>query len=331
MQVQLIEDLLDISRISSGKLRLDVQRVGVCEVVNAALAAVRPAADAKQIRIQTLLDCDADHVNGDPGRLQQVVWNLLSNAVKFTPKGGRIQVQLERAGSHVTITVSDNGDGIAPDFLPYIFDRFRQADQTTTRTFGGLGLGLSIVKNLVELHGGVVFAKSDGKGTGATFVVELPPSLDRRDEEPDAGGAAPGESGETEADGTFLAGLTVLYVDDEADARELVRHVLGRHGARVITAVSAEQARQLIEKERPDVLVADVGMPEEDGYSLIRSVRALPPDRGGAIPAAAVTALARSEDRRRALLAGYQIHTAKPVDVAELVAVVGSLAARTGR
>ena len=333
VQAQLIEDLLDVSRITEGKLRLDVKQVGLSEVVEAALASIRPAADAKQIKVQTLLDRESDQVNGDAARLQQVIWNLLSNAVKFTAKGGRIQVLLERANSHVALSVSDNGEGIAPEFLPYVFDRFRQADQSTTRSFGGLGLGLSIVKHLVELHGGTVRVKSAGKGTGTSFVVELPLRLQRRGV---AEGRAVNElSAESidalQASQARLDGVTVLYVDDEADARELVRQVLSGQGARVITADSAEAGRRLMATERPDILVADIGMPDEDGYSLIRTIRSLPADRGGSIPAAAVTALARAEDRRRALLAGFQTHVAKPVDVVELVAVVASLAGRTGR
>jgi len=283
--------------------------------------------------VQTMLDRQSDQVNGDPARLQQVVWNLLSNAVKFTAKGGRIQVVLERANSHVAMSVSDNGEGISSEFLPYVFDRFRQADQTTTRAFGGLGLGLSIVKHLVELHGGTVRAASAGKGTGTSFVVELPLRLQRRLEK-DGGDVAAVSAGLLEglsASDARLDGVTVLYVDDEPDARELVRRILSEHGAHVITADSAAAGRQVMADAHPDILVADIGMPDEDGYSLIRTVRAMPRDRGGSIPAAAVTALARSEDRRRALLAGFQTHVAKPVDVVELVAVVASLAGRTGR
>jgi signal transduction histidine kinase len=331
VQAQLIEDLLDVSRITEGKLRLNVKQVSLCDVVDEALASIRPAAEAKQIRVQTMLDRQSDHVNGDPARLQQVIWNLLSNAVKFTPRGGRIQVLLERVNSHVTLSVSDNGDGIAPEFLPYVFDRFRQADQTTTRAFGGLGLGLSIVKHLVELHGGVVRVKSEGQGKGSSFIVELPLRLQRHAETDFSAGQFRAESLEMlRASNARLDGVTVLYVDDEPDARELAQRILANQGARVITADSAEAGRQLVAREHPDVLVADIGMPEEDGYSLIRTIRSLPPDQGGSIPAAAVTALARSEDRRRALLAGFQTHVAKPVDVVELVAVVASLAGRTG-
>jgi CheY-like chemotaxis protein len=271
-------------------------------------------------------------VNGDTGRLQQIVWNLLSNAVKFTPRGGRIQVLLERVSSHASLTVSDTGEGITPEFLPYVFDRFRQADQSTTRAYGGLGLGLSIVKHLVELHGGIVRVKSAGKGHGSSFIVELPLRLHRRT---DPDGASDKPSGasldELSAGAACLEGVTVLYVDEEPDARELARRVLSAQGARVVTAESAAVGRRMMLEERPDILVADLGMPEEDGYALIHAVRALPSDQGGSIPAAAVTALARAEDRRRALLAGFQTHVAKPVDIVELVAVVASLAGRTGR
>jgi signal transduction histidine kinase/response regulator of citrate/malate metabolism len=331
MQAQLIEDLLDVSRISEGKLRLDVKQVALCEVVEAALASIEPAAHAKQITVQTMLDRQSDQVNGDPARLQQVVWNLLSNAVKFTSRGGRIQVLVERANSHVALSVSDNGEGIAPEFLPYVFERFRQADQTTTRVFGGLGLGLSIVKHLVELHGGTVQVKSAGKGQGASFQVELPLRLQRRVEGAEANELVAESLEALSAGDARLDGVSVLYVDDEPDSRELVRRLLADQGARVITAESAAVGRRLLASEHPDVLVADIGMPEEDGYSLIRTIRSLPSDQGGTTPAAAVTALARSEDRRRALLAGFQTHVAKPVDVLELIAVVASLAGRTGR
>jgi CheY-like chemotaxis protein/two-component sensor histidine kinase len=326
-QVNLIEDLLDVSRINEGKLRLDVKPVAFAEIVEAALASMRPAAEARHITVQTVLDPNHDQISGDPARLQQVVWNFLSNAVKFTPKGGKIQVGLERVESHVALSVSDNGVGITPEFLPHVFDRFRQGDQSTTRSFGGLGLGLSIVKHLVELHGGSVRVMSEGTDRGTTFVVDLPLRMQPRD------AAATVARGATESPVAALAldGVTVLYVDDEPDARDLAHRVLGLHGARVVTADSAHAGRLSMAEHRPHVIVADIGMPEEDGYSLIRAIRALPAELGGATPAAALTALARPEDRRRALLAGFQTHVAKPVDVAELVAVVASLAGRTGR
>jgi len=328
-QVNLIEDLLDVSRISEGKLRLDVKPVALAEVVEGALASMRPASDARQITVQTVLALNQDHVTGDPARLQQIVWNLVSNAVKFTPKGGKIQVTLERVQSHIALSVSDNGVGIKPEFLPYVFDRFRQGDQSTTRSFGGLGLGLSIVKHLVELHGGTVRVMSEGAGLGTTFVVELPLRM-AQESDADLSAMHDGIASPAMA-AAQLGGLTVLYVDDEPDARELVQRLLSRYGARVVTAESARAGWQLMVEHRPDVIVADIGMPEEDGYSLIRAIRALPAESGGATPAAAITALARPEDRRRALLAGFQTHVAKPVDVAELVAVVASLAGRTGR
>jgi CheY-like chemotaxis protein/two-component sensor histidine kinase len=330
VQAQLIEDLLDVSRITEGKLRLEVKHVALSEVIEAALASVQPAADAKQLRVQILMDRQDAYVHGDPARLQQVVWNLLSNAVKFTPKGGRIQVLLERVNSHVELRVSDNGDGIEPEFLPYVFDRFRQADQTTTRSFGGLGLGLSIVKHLVELHGGSVRVNSAGKGQGTTFVVELPLSLHRRDGDRTEATSS-GSLDALNSVGMRLEGVTVLCVDDEADAREMVRRVLSDRGATVVTADSAEAGRRAMASHRPDILVADIGMPGEDGYSLIRTIRAMPPEQGGSMPAVAMTALARPEDRRRALMAGFHTHVAKPVDVVELVAVVASLAGRAGR
>ncbi len=327
-QVLLIEDLLDVSRIAEGKLRLDVKPLAMAEVVEAALASNRPAAEARQITVQTILDRRQDRITGDPARLQQVVWNLLSNAVKFTPKGGKIQVALERVESHVALSVCDTGIGINPEFLPYVFDRFRQGDQSTTRAFGGLGLGLAIVKHLVELHGGTVRVMSEGPGRGTTFVVELPL---RMQQDTEASEPVTRSLAETPVTAQSLQGVTVLYVDDEPDARELAFRVLGLHGARVVTAESAETGRQSMAEHRPHVIVADIGLPEEDGYSLIRGIRALPADLGGATPAAALTAMARPEDRRRALLAGFQTHVAKPVDVAELVAVVASLAGRTGR
>lgn len=330
-QVQLIDDLLDVSRIITGKLRLDVHLIELSHVVGAAVDAVRPAAEAKNIRLQVLLDPQAGPVSGDSDRLQQVVWNLLTNAVKFTPKGGRVQVRLERINSHVEITVSDTGRGIDPEFLPHVFDRFRQADQTSTRAHGGLGLGLSIVQQLVELHGGTVHAESAGAGRGATFVVQLPVMVSRRQPElrerrhPTAGGTAPLECPPQ------LTGLRVLVVDDEEDARELLSAVLERCGSEVTTAGSVAEALERYQRAPPDVLLSDIGMPEEDGYDLIRRVRSLEAAAGGGrIPAIALTAYARVEDRVRALNAGYQVHVPKPIEPVELVAMVASLAGRTG-
>jgi CheY-like chemotaxis protein len=264
-------------------------------------------------------------VRGDPGRLQQCFWNLLSNAIKFTPRGGRVQVTLERVNSHLEVCVIDNGQGIKPEFLPHVFERFRQADASTTRRHGGLGLGLSIVKHLVELHGGTVRAKSAGEGLGATFCIEVPLMVV---ETQIPGTRHPGSH--TLAPPTLenpsLAGLTILAVDDEADARELIRRVLEDCGAKVVLAASARDALAMVLSERPDLIISDIGMPEEDGYEFIKKVRALRPEDGGRTPAAALTAFARVQDRTRALRAGYQTHVSKPVEPTELTAAAASLA-----
>jgi len=328
VQTQLIEDLLDMSRIISGKIRLDVQQLDLQETVQSAVASVRHSAEAKGIRLQVLLDPLASPVRGDPARLQQCFWNLLSNAIKFTPKGGRVQVALERVDSHVEVSVTDNGQGIKPEFLPHVFERFRQADASTTRRHGGLGLGLSIVKNLVELHGGHVRAMSEGEGRGSTFCIELPMMVmyarehGRREHPRSYAPMAP------TIDHPELSGIKVLAVDDEADARRLIQRVLEGCGATVVVAGSAEEGVRLLQAERPDVIVSDIGMPGEDGHQFIRRVRALDPADGGNTPAAALTAFARAEDRTRALRAGYQTHVAKPVEPTELTAVVASLALR---
>ncbi len=329
VQTQLIEDLLDMSRIISGKIRLDVQQVDLRDVVHAAIDSVRHAAEAREIRLHAVLDPLAGPVRGDPGRLQQCFWNILSNAIKFTPKGGKVQVSLERVNSHVEVRVTDNGHGIEPQLLPHLFDRFHQGDSSTTRHFGGLGLGLSIVKHLVELHGGGVRAQSDGKGQGATFCIELPltavypPDADTPREHPR--GLALSAAA---ADHPPLHGITVLAVDDEPDARRLLKYVLESCGAHVITTTSAQEALEIVRRQRPDVIVSDIGMPDEDGYAFIKRVRALAVEDGGRTPAAALTAFARTEDRTRALRAGYQTHIAKPVEASELTAVVASLAQR---
>ncbi len=332
-QTQIIEDILDMSRIVSGKLRLDVQRVDLANLVRAGADTVRPAADAKGIRLQLVLDPAAGPVTGDPNRLHQVFWNLLSNAVKFTPKGGRVQVLLERVNSHVEMSVVDTGEGISAEFLPHVFDRFRQADASTTRRHGGLGLGLAIVKQLVELHGGSVRVKSPGPGRGATFVVALPLTVVHA--EP-VGPAEPREhpGAEVPADAhrlacDQLAGVSVVAVDDEPDGREVIRRLLSDCGATVRTAGSAAEAVALIRAAVPTVLVSDIGMPGEDGYALIRRVRDLP-GPAGAVPAAALTAYARAADRVKALEAGFQMHLSKPVDPAELVVTVAALARLAG-
>lgn len=328
-QAQMIDDLLDMNRIVSGKLRLDVQRVELAGIIDAALEGIQPSADAKAIRVRRTLDPNAGPVSGDPHRLQQIVWNLVTNAVKFTPKGGQIDVLLQRVNSHVEVVVHDTGVGIGPDFLPHVFERFRQADASTTRPFAGLGLGLSIVKQLVELHGGTVHAQSPGEGLGATFTVRLPlralrheePSAPR--EHPTSSVASPGARRSVS-----LAGLRVLVVDDEVDARELVKAALSAAGAEALLAGSAAEALDAVRQRRPDVIVSDIGMPGRDGYQLMEDVRRLEPDAGGDAPAIAVTAFARTEDRTRAMLAGYQVHMAKPIEPQELVATILSLARR---
>jgi PAS domain S-box-containing protein len=331
VQAQLIEDLLDMSRITSGKVRLEIQPVEPIPIIEAAIETVRPAAEAKHIRIEKLFDSAAAPIYGDPSRLQQVIWNLLSNAIKFTPKEGKVQVVLERVNSHIEISVADTGIGIKPEFLPYVFDRFRQADASTTRTFGGLGLGLAIVKHLVELHGGTVRVKSAGEGQGTTFAVHLPLTVVHRNSE--SGERVHPKTPQSAADfkHSDLAGIKVLVVDDEADARELVKHVLAECDAEVLTAETADDALAIIERDRPHVLVSDIGMPVVDGYELLKRVRALGPARGGNLPAVALTAFARSEDRTRALRAGFLVHVSKPVEPAELVATVASVSGRTGK
>ena len=333
-QARIIDDLLDMSRIISGKVRLDVQRVELAAVLESAIETVQPAARAKGVQLHAVLDRSTEPVNGDPSRLQQVFWNLLTNAVKFTPRGGSVQVLLTRVNSHLEATVADTGEGIAPEFLPHVFDRFRQADASTRRSHGGLGLGLAIVRQLVELHGGTVTAKSSGVGEGATFTVALPltvlhPSTAHDEPERSHPRAADLVSPEIIA-ALDLTGINVLVVDDEPDARALVARLLTGCKATVRTAASAGEAFALLRAHKPHVLISDIGMPGEDGYALIRRVRALPPDEGGTVPALALTAYARSEDRMKAVLAGFQMHVSKPVEGAELLAMVASLAGRAG-
>jgi PAS domain S-box-containing protein len=330
-QAQIINDILDVSRIITGKLRLEVRPVEPSSIIQAAVETVRPAAEAKGIRIQMVLDSSAGPISGDPDRLQQVVWNLLSNAIKYAPKGERVQVRLERVDSHVEIIVSDTGKGINTELLPYVFERFRQDDSSTTRRYGGLGLGLAIVRHLVELHGGTVHAYSEGEGTGATFTIVLPLMLGQM-KSSDYELAYPAQSDALSTHSLpALDSLRVLIVDDESDARVLLREMLAPCGAEVIACASAAEALTEIERQKPDIIVSDIGMPDEDGYMLIRKVRALTPEAGGKIPAIALTAYARSEDRIRALVAGYQVHVPKPVDLTELAIAVASLAGRTGK
>lgn len=335
-QKQIIDDLLDMSAIISGKLRMDVQRIDLAPVVEAVVETMRPAANAKGIRLQTTLDPQARSISGDPNRLQQIFWNLLTNAIKFTPRDGRVQVLLENADSHLEVSVIDSGEGISAEFLPHVFERFRQQDASMSRRHGGLGLGLSIVRHLVELHGGTVRVMSGGSGQGATFVVALPlmavqPDAGKPDSKPERQHPAAGSTSSSLVEAGFdLTGLKVLAVDDEADARLLVKRVLEACGALVRVAGSAEQALAEIAADKPDVLVSDIGMPGEDGYELIRRVRRLGPDHGGGIPALALTAYARPEDRIKAVRAGFQMHISKPVEAAELLTMVASLAGVTG-
>ena len=328
LQAHLIDDLLDMSRVVSGKMRLDVQRVELPAVIDAALESLEPAASAKDIRIEKLIDPLAGPVTGDPGRLQQIIWNILSNALKFTDKRGKVQIVLERVNSHLDLSVSDDGQGISADFLPYVFDRLSQAEQSQARKFGGMGLGLAIVKSLTELHGGTVRVKSPGLGLGATFILSLPVSMLHA--KPDSKGRHhPGlESNPCPPHAPRLDGVRVLIVDDDADAMELVKRVLHDCGAHVTTAASGADGLALFKKTPPDVVVADIGMPEMDGYEFVTQLRSLNLKEARSIPVVALTALARSEDRRRAMLAGFDLHMAKPVEPAELVAVVGRLARR---
>ena len=328
-QAQLIDDLLDVSRIITGKLRMDVRPSDPNSFIDAAVEAVRPAADAKGVRVQKVMDTASVSIPGDPVRLQQVVWNLLSNAIKFTPRGGRVQIRSERVNSHLEIVVSDTGQGISSDFLPHVFDRFRQADQKTSRLHGGMGLGLSIVRHLVELHGGTVSATSGGEGQGATFTVTLPITpLYQVDASggrvhPAARELLPPDNGTDRLDG-----LHILVVDDESDTRELLKQGLEYCGAKVSLAGSASEAVDSLASFVPDILISDIGMPGEDGYDFIRQVRDLPAERGGKIAAIALTAYTRIEDRLHALRAGYDMHVPKPVELAELVAVAASVARR---
>ncbi|HEU4794505.1 MAG TPA: ATP-binding protein [Pyrinomonadaceae bacterium] len=323
VQAQLIDDLLDVSRIVSGKLNLDVRPLDVGSVTRAAINVVQPAADAKEITLDYWAQPGLGAISADSARLQQIIWNLLSNAVKFTPHGGKISIRVERAGSNATVTVSDTGQGIAREFLPRVFDRFRQADSSTTRSFGGLGLGLAIVRHLVELHGGTVSAESDGVGRGATFAVSFPLLSDR------SGPITVMHSGEIHAsEFRSLDGLRVLLVDDEVETREIISTVVQRTGAEVKSCTSAREALTELVEWRPDVILSDIGMPDEDGYSFINRVRSLPQHEGGETPAAALTAYAREEDRRQALAAGYQMHIAKPIGAGQLVLMIAKLAGR---
>lgn len=355
----LIDDVLDVSRIITGKLRLNIRPVPLVPVVKAAIETVRSAADAKEISIESCLDSSIGVVLGDPNRLQQIVWNLLSNAVKFTPRGGRIQVRVSMetsstsppiprgvpespplplslspflpfpSSSSAVIQVTDTGEGIPPEFLPYVFERFRQADSSTTRAHNGLGLGLAIVRHLVELHGGTARVESSGIGHGATFIVNLPLKAMDVDSNAPQQVLSTVEVQRLQNGLPKLDGLRVLVVDDELDARQLLITALGEYKAQVMAVSSAPEAIVALQQFQPDILVSDIGMPQENGYSLIRKVRSLPLEQGGQVPAVALTAYARAEDRTQALLAGFQLHVPKPINPAELAAVVANLAGRT--
>ncbi len=324
-QAQLVEDLLDVSKIISGKMHLKVKLLDASSIINSAVEAIRLAAQAKNIRLQIITDPSVSPINGDYERIQQVVWNLLSNAVKFTPAGGRVQVQLEQVDSNVEVTVSDSGQGIKPEFLSRVFDRFTQADSSITRAFGGLGMGLAIAKSIVELHGGTVRVESPGEDQGSTFTLSLPSASVKND----AGSAELNESA-THNDTTLecppeLAGLKILVVDDELDTCEMIKAAFELCGAIVKIDTSAAGALAQMETWLPEVLIADISMPEMDGYQLIKHIRVGELQTGRRIPAIALTALARIEDRMKALTAGYQMHVVKPVEISELRAVTASL------
>ena len=327
-QRQLIDDLLDTSRIITGKMRLEVRPVELPPLIEIVIEAVRPTAEARNIRLQTILDRLTSPISGDPQRLQQIIWNLLTNAIKFTPKGGKVEVRLERIESHLELVISDEGQGIEPGFLPHVFDRFLQSDSSSTRRHGGLGLGLSIVRQLVELHGGTVTARSQGAGQGSTFTVTLPlMSVHHIPGKVEIGPSPLLPKPRTDMPQS-LTGLRVLVVDDEPDARELIAAVLTGRGAAVVAVESGVKALAELERQRFNAMLSDIGMPDMDGYTLIEKIRRLPAERGGGLPAVALTAYAGVQDRNRALTAGYQRHVSKPVEPAELITVVVNLAER---
>ena len=331
-QARLIEDILEVSRIVTGKLRLKVNTLDLGQVVNAALDVVRPAAEAKQIRLERDLTAGAWYGAGDFDRLQQVVWNLLSNAVKFTPRQGTVRISLTREEGWDRIVVADTGKGIDPKFLPHVFAPFRQADASTTRDQGGLGLGLAIARQLVELHGGSVRAESEGEGRGSRFTVMLPVPAHLPDAPSHPSGSPPGPVVDLVlAPPPDLSGIRVMVVDDDADARELVAATLGHYGADVTTGASAADAMALLPESRPDVLLSDIAMQGEDGYTFIRRVRELPEERGGSVPAIALTAYAAAADRARALSAGFQLHIPKPFDPVQLAHTVQRLVEQASR
>jgi signal transduction histidine kinase/ActR/RegA family two-component response regulator len=322
-QTQIIEDILDVSRIITGKIRLDLHPLELGPVIQSAVESIRPSAEAKNISIESDIDLNAGKISGSVDRLQQVVWNLLSNAIKFTPRDGRVKVRLRRdAAAGVELCIADTGVGISREFLPYVFDRFRQADGSTTRQHGGLGLGLSIVRQLVDLHGGTIRAESEGPGEGAVFTIHLPFVSGTREIE----NRKEHKEGKVYTSNVLKA-ARILIVENEPDARALLEMALKRNGAEVKSAADVKEAMEAIKAWRPEIVLSDLGMPTEDGYALIRQIRALPPENGGAIPSAALTAYAREEDRQRAIAAGFDMHIAKPVSVNELISAVSTLRA----
>jgi len=327
-QAKLVEDLLDVSRIISGKLNLEISEVDLAAVINDVVISVEPAAVSKEIRLQKILDPNVPLIAGDSSRLQQIIWNLLNNAVKFTPRGGRVQIFLERDNDQMIISVTDTGEGMSAEFVPHLFERFRQADSSITRRHGGLGIGLAIVRHLVELHGGRVKATSPGNGQGSTFTVSIPIRASGAVKST----ASPGNhtdlpNAQNLADIRF-DGLRVLVVDDERDASDIVRRVLEPLGASVSSAISASEGFDLVQRISPQVLLCDIGMPDEDGYSLLRRVRKLSPQQGGDVPAIAVTAFARAEDQQHAIIAGFQLHLAKPFEAEQLIASIARMTER---
>src|ERR1043165_9541361 len=326
-QARLIDDLLDVSRIITGNLRLDLHPLNLGPIVDAALDALRPTADVKGIRLQTRFESEQCLVKGDPNRLRQVVWNLLSNAIKFTPRGGSAKIELKCVESTAQLKVSDTGEGISAEFLPYVFDRFRQAEASISRRQGGLGLGLAVARHLVELHGGSISAESEGPGRGSVFIVDLPLAQERRD--PARAEERKREVERRSRSGVVrLDGVHVLLVEDDDDSRKLLGTMLKRYGARVTSTKSAAEAFEAFTNDVPDVLISDIGMPDEDGYQLIRKLRALPGQKGGTTPAIALTGYASRKDRERALSAGYQQHMAKPIEQMDMITAIAALVGR---
>jgi len=327
-QARLIDDLLDVSRIITGNLRLDLHPLNLAPIVEGALDALRPTADVKGIKLQTHFVPEECLVKGDPNRLRQVIWNLLSNAIKFTQRGGRVSIDLTCVESTARLTVSDTGDGISAEFLPYVFDRFRQAEGSISRKQGGLGLGLAVARHLVELHGGTITAESEGLGNGAVFTVDLPLAQERRDPARAEERRREVERRHSRSGVIRLDGIHVLLVEDDDDSRKLLGTMVKHYGAKVTSTKSAAKALEVFENEVPDVIISDIGMPDQDGYELIRKLRALPVEKGGNIPAIALTGYASRKDRERALNSGYNQHIAKPIEQADMISAIAALVGR---